>query len=173
MNGAEQQGSKHILLGHFSGVHGIKGWLKVHSWSSPREAILQYDTWLVGTDLSPVKIADGRVQGKYIVVALPGLNDRESAQAMVGQEIRVLRSELPEPQGESWYWADLEGLEVRTEAGESLGRISRMLETGAHDVMVIQGNKEVLVPFVPGVYVKKVDLDKGLVVVDWDPDYLA
>ena len=48
-----------------------------------------------------------------------------------------------------------------------------MLETGAHDVMVIQGNKEVLVPFVPGVYVKKVDLDKGLVVVDWDPDYLA
>lgn len=173
MRGAEQRNSKHIPLGYFSGVHGIKGWLKVHSWTSPREAILEYGSWLIGDDLKRVKIADGRVQGKNIVVALPGINDRESAHLMVGLEIVVPRSELPEPQSGSWYWTDLEGLAVKTEAGEMLGQISKMIETGAHDVMVIRGEKEILVPFVPGVYVKRVDLDENLVVVDWDPEYLA
>lgn len=173
MGGADQQRSKRVLLGHISGVHGIKGWLKVHSWTSPKEAILEYGTWLLGDEFEPVRIKDGRVQGKNIVVALPGVNDRDSAQSLVGKEISTLRSALPEPQGESWYWTDLEGLEVKTIAGEVLGRIDRMLETGAHDVMVIRGEREILVPFVPGIYVQQVDLEKGQVMVDWDPEYLA
>lgn len=160
-----------VPLGYIAGVHGLKGWIKVHSWTQPREAILEYQPWLLGEGLEPVRILEGQVHGKGLIARLPGVDDREQALALVRQEISVRREQLPALDSDSYYWADLEGLEVATEGGQPLGRIARMMETGANDVMIVAGDRERLIPFVPGEYVKQVDLHAGRVIVDWDPDF--
>jgi 16S rRNA processing protein RimM len=160
-----------IALGYISAVHGIKGWVKVSSWTRPMEAILQYQPWLLGEDRKPVTIVDGRKQGKGIAAFLPGFEDREQAVSLVGLQIFVGRDQLPETDEDEYYWSDLEGLEVKTTNGELLGRVEKLMETGANDVLVIRGNREHLVPFIQGQYVTRVDLEDGTIEVDWDPEF--
>ena len=162
---------KHVGLGYISAVHGIKGWVKVHSWTRPMEAILEYQPWLLGEDKRPVKIIDGRKQGKGLVALLPGFENREQATTLVGQQIFVGRDQLPATVADEYYWSDLEGLDVHTTDGEVLGRVERLMETGANDVLVIRGQREHLVPFIQGQYVTSVDLEGGLIIVDWDPEF--
>jgi len=162
---------KQLALGYISAVHGIKGWVKVHSWTRPMEAILDYQPWLLGEDKSPLTITDGRKQGKGLVALLPGFEDREQAARLVGQQIFVGRNQLPATAADEYYWADLEGLEVHTTQGHVLGRVEKLMETGANDVLVIRGQREHLVPFVQGQYVTRVDLEGGLIEVDWDPEF--
>ena len=106
---------------------------------------------------------------------LENIRDREQAESLVNQQIAVFRDQLPKLGEEEFYWTDLVGLIVQLEDGTSLGTIQSMLATGANDVMVVRGElqseRERLIPFVTGQYVKSVDLDVGLVVVDWDPDF--
>jgi 16S rRNA processing protein RimM len=162
---------KQVALGYISAVHGVKGWVKVQSWTRPIEAILDYKPWLLGEDKSPVKIVDGRKQGKGLVALLPGFEDRDRAHRLVGQQIFVDRDQLPATAADEYYWSDLEGLEVHTKKGELLGRVERLMETGANDVLVIHGKREHLVPFIQGQYISRVDLEGGLIVVDWDPEF--
>jgi 16S rRNA processing protein RimM len=162
---------KPVELGYISAVHGIKGWVKVHSWTKPMEAIFNYQPWMLEKNAKPVNIVDGRKQGKGLAALLPGYEDRDQAARLVGQKIFCRREQLPAAGAGEYYWFDLEGLEVQTIKGELLGRVDRMMETGANDVMVIQGDREHLVPFVQGQYVTRVDLEKGLIEVDWDPDF--
>ena len=162
---------KEIALGYISAVHGIKGWVKVNSWTRPMEAILQYQPWLLGEDRKPVTIVDGRKQGKGIAALLPGFEDREQAVSLVGLQIFVGRDQMPDTDEDEYYWSDLEGLEVKTTNGELLGRVERLIETGANDVLVIRGNREHLVPFIQGQYVTRVDLEDGTIEVDWDPEF--
>lgn len=135
------------------------------------EAILSYQPWLLGKDSKPVKIVDGRKQGKGLAVLLPGYEDREQAAKLVGQQIFVEREQLPPTEKDEYYWSDLIGLEVHTTTGVVLGRVDRMMETGANDVLVIQGDRQHLVPFIQGPYVKRVDLEDELIEVDWDPEF--
>jgi len=162
---------KQVALGYIAAVHGIKGWVKVRSWTRPMEAILAYQPWLLGEDRSPVTIVDGRKQGKGLVALLPGFDDREQAATLVGQQIFVTREQLPATEEDEYYWSDLEGLTVHTTKGELLGRVEKLMETGANDVLVIRGKREHLVPFVQGQYVTCVDLENGLIEVDWDPEF--
>jgi 16S rRNA processing protein RimM len=162
---------KQVALGYISAVHGIKGWVKVHSWTRPVEAILDYQPWLLGKEQKPVDIVDGRKQGKSLAVLLPGANDREQASVYVGQKIFVQREQLPDTDPDEYYWSDLEGLEVQTLDGQILGRVDRLMETGANDVLVIHGQREYLVPFIQGQFVKRVDLEAGRMDVDWDPEF--
>ncbi len=135
------------------------------------EAILQYQPWLLGEEKKPVRILDGRLQGKGLAVLLPGFDDREQAAALVGLQIFVRRDQLPATAKDEYYWSDLEGLEVKTTGGVVLGRVVRLMETGANDVLVVRGNREHLVPFVQGQYVTRVDLEGGEIEVDWDPEF--
>ena len=135
------------------------------------EAILEYQPWLLGEDRKPVKIVDGRKQGKGLAALLPGFEDREQAATLVGTQIFVRREQLPATEKDEYYWSDLEGLEVKTTQGELLGRVERLMETGANDVLVIRGNREHLVPFIQGQYVTRVDLEDGTIEVDWDPEF--
>jgi len=135
------------------------------------EAILEYQPWLLGKDKKPVKIVDGRKQGKGIAALLPGFEDREQATTLVGTQIFVGRDQLPATGKDEYYWSDLEDLEVKTINGELLGRVEKLMETGANDVLVIRGNREHLVPFIPGQYVTRVDLEDGTIEVDWDPEF--
>jgi len=162
---------KYLALGYISAVHGLKGWVKVHSWTRPMEAILGYQPWLLGEEKRPVNIVDGRKQGKGLVALLPGFEDREAAVTLVGQQLFVRRDQLPDAAENEYYWSDLEGLDVHTTKGEVLGQVEKLMETGANDVLVIRGDREHLVPFVQGQYVIRVDLDARLIVVDWDPEF--
>ena len=164
-----------VPMGHISGVHGVGGWLKIFSLTDPREAIFEYQPWLVGEQLETVQIEQGKRHGKHLIAMLENIRDREQAESLVNQQIAVFRDQLPKLGEEEFYWADLVGLTVQLEDGTSLGTIQSMLATGANDVMVVRGElqseRERLIPFVTGQYVKSVDLDVGLVVVDWDPDF--
>lgn len=166
-----------VPLGFITGVYGIKGWFKIHSWTSPREAILAYQPWLLGDDRKPVKIVKGRSQGKTVVASLPGVENREQANSLVGLEIAIFRDQMPEAAENKYYWSDLQGLSVENKDGVDLGQIVKMMETGAHDVMVLSGgttggDRERLIPFIPGHFVVSVDLEAGKLIVDWQPDYL-
>jgi 16S rRNA processing protein RimM len=160
-----------VPLGHISGVHGIKGWVKVHSLTEPREAIFEYQPWLLGEAREEVSISEGKKHGNRLIALLKNAESREQAETLVNQPIAVYRDQFPELPADEYYWTDLLGLSVQLEDGSELGRIENMLATGANDVMVVRGRKEYLVPFVPGQYVKSVSLEDGIVIVDWDPEF--
>lgn len=167
--------SRRVLVGRIVGLYGVQGWLKVESWTEPRMQIFRYQPWLLSkapgteTEIEGVK---GRTQGKGIVAYLPGVEDRETAAALVGQDIYVTREQLPPPGKDEYYWVDLEGLEVVTIDNVVLGRVTHVFATGANDVVVVRdGERERLIPFVQGSYVRSVDLSGGRMVVDWDPEF--
>ena len=171
MNHRKAPERKLVPLGHIAGVHGIQGWVKVHSLTEPREAIFEYQPWLLGESLEAVRVRQGKKHGNRLIALLENADSHEEAEALVNQPIAVYRDQFPElPQGE-FYWTDLLGLAVRLEDGRELGTIDRMLATGANDVMVVRGERERLIPFILGDCVKCVDPDAGVVTVDWDPDF--
>lgn len=171
MNDRKAREREIVPLGRISGVHGIQGWVKIHSLTEPREAIFEYQPWLLGASLEEVRLTQGKKHGSRLIALLENTESREQAEALVDQPIAVYRDQFPElPPGE-FYWMDLVGLKVRLEDGRELGTIASMLATGANDVMVVRGERERLIPFIRGPYVKQVDLDAGLVTVDWDPDF--
>lgn len=160
-----------VLLGHVSGVHGVSGWVKIHSLTEPREAIFEYQPWALGEEHETVRVLQGKRHGNRLIALLENAEIREQAEQLVGRSIAVPRERLPKLAPGQYYWTDLEGLAVRLEDGRELGSIDRMLATGANDVMVVRGDRERLVPFILGRYVKSVDLESGVVIVDWDPDF--
>ena len=163
-----------VTLGRITGAHGIKGWVKVHSDTSPRENIVGYSPWLLdlGNGREAWEVRTGRLQGKALVAKLVGCDDRDRAESLTGAEIRIPRAQLPATtQPGEYYWADLIGLEVRTVDGVGLGRIVQMLETGANDVIVVEDGRERLIPYLWGQVVRGVDLPAGVMTVDWDPDF--
>ena len=167
----EQAERKTVTLGHISGVHGVSGWLKIHSQTEPREAIFEYQPWLLGERQETVRIKEGKRHGKHLIALLEDASDRDQAESLVNRQIVVFRDQFPDLPETSYYWTDLIGLAVVTQDGTNLGKIRNMLATGANDVMVVLGERERLIPFIQGPYVKRVDLEQELVVVDWDPDF--
>lgn len=167
--------SGRVVLGRFSGVFGVSGWLKLWSYADPPSAILDYREWQVRPPAGPpdrlLEPIASRAHGKGFVVQLAGVGDRDAAAALVGSEIAVDRADMPEPAEGEYYWVDLVGLTVETVDGVALGRVQRLMETGANDVLVVQGDRERLVPFVLEQVVKDVDLESGRIRVDWDPDF--
>jgi len=171
---AEGDEQRFVTLGRISGVQGVQGWVRVHSDTSPRENIVNYTPWYLvrGGRRESWKVNSGRRQGKVVVAKLAGCNDRNAAEELVGALISVPRSALPDTTvpGE-YYWADLVGLSVRTVDGVTLGRIDHLFETGSNDVMVVQGDRERLVPYIQEQVVREVDLKAGVMLVDWDPEF--
>lgn len=157
-----------LVLGYLSGLHGVQGWFKVYSYTDPRENIFSYSPWRVGE--RTFQVEQGRSQGKGLVVKLAGIDDRDSAAALLGAEIGVPRERLPPlPEGE-YYWADLYGLRVIDTTGRELGTVDHLLETGANDVLVVKGAREYLIPLVFGPIVLAVDLQAGTLRVDWEEE---
>lgn len=167
-------GERRILLGKVVGVFGVRGWVKLLSHTEPRRALFDYLPWTLrhrGVDRDIVEI-EGREQGRGLVAHLRDVDTREMAEALIGAEIWIDRSALPKPRKGEYYWVDLENLAVQTVSGQALGRVSHVIATGANDVLaVVDGERERLIPFVPDDVIKRVDLDAGLIVVDWDPDF--
>jgi 16S rRNA processing protein RimM len=161
-----------VVLGRISGVFGVKGWVRVFSHTDPREAILEYQSWLlkIGDNWQPVTVEDGKPHGKSVIAKLADVGDRDAAAELVDVIIGVSREELPELQAGEFYWVDLEGLQVVHRDGRSLGRVAYVMATGANDVLVVNGDREYLIPFVKDEVILDVDLVKGVINVDWEWD---
>lgn len=153
----------------------MRGWIKVQSYTDPPENILNYSPWVVAEPESVAakeyRVLGGRHQGQFIVARLEGVNDREQAALLRKSAISVPRTRFPPLRPNQYYWADLIGVEVRSQTGFVLGRVTNMMATGANDVMEVRGDREHLIPFVIGDFVKEVKLESRLIVVDWDPDF--
>jgi len=171
----------YVELGKVVGIWGVKGWIKLHSYTRDRVDIANYPRWWLQPKAakgSPLEfqVLKCREQGQGIVAQLDGVNDGDEAQALIGRVILIAEQDLAElPEGE-FYWQQLVGLEASNLQGESMGKVETILETGANDVLVLKrdgesGIEEVLIPYVPHV-VKKIDLAQGTMVVDWDLAYL-
>ncbi len=169
------EAGRRVLVGRIVGLYGVQGWLKIESWTEPRLRIFDYQPWQLGTAPGTVTRIDGvsgRSQGKGMVAHLPGVDDREQAALLVGQDIHVAREQLPATATGEYYWADMEGLEVFTSDGAGLGVVSHLFATGANDVVVVRdGVRERLIPFIQGSVVVLVDLAARRMVVDWEPDF--
>lgn len=167
---SEQQ---HISVGKISGVFGVKGWVKVFSFTDPRENILTYSPWLLikGDEIKTVDVVDGQLQGKTIVAQLDGVNDRDQAANLMGWDVFITRDQLPKAAKGEYYWSELIGLAVETIDGVHLGIVDSLLETGANDVVIVHGDRERVIPFLQGQTIINVDLDAGRLIVDWDPEF--
>lgn len=172
--------SDKVIVGRIMAVHGIKGWVKVYSHTDPMENIFEYQPWYLskGRDWEEVKLTGARPQGKGLVVAIDGIGDREqAARELVGREIAVAESLLPRSGDGEFYWRDLIGLRVVLPDGRDLGRVDRLMETGANDVLVVIGDansldrRERLLPWVPDDVIVDVALERGEIRVDWDPEF--
>lgn len=176
MNVADTTGQV-VPVGRVSGVFGVRGWVRVHSWTSPPENIVRYSPWQLhggreqgsGPVLYPV--VDGRAHGSGVVARLDGVDDRDAAEKLIGASIEVLRTQLGSPGAEQFFWVDLVGMQVRTPQGQDLGAVDHLFETGANDVMVVVGERRHLVPFVYGSVIRSVDPEQRLIIADWDQDF--
>ncbi|HVY08000.1 MAG TPA: ribosome maturation factor RimM [Burkholderiales bacterium] len=160
-----------VVMGRVRAPHGLKGWIKVQPFTREREGLLEYrDWWLVREgQWQRHRVEESAVQGSMVVARLQGVSDREVAAGLKGSEVAVPRAAMPEnPEGE-FYWSDLLGLEVFGRNSANLGRVEKILETGANAVLVVRGEKETLVPFIQDVVVD-VDVAAGRIVLDWESD---
>ena len=165
--------SPHALveIGEVKAAHGVKGWVKVFSYTRPIEQIFSYKNWIIGhqADEYQLEQCDKR-PNKGLIAKIQGINDRDDALSLMGKSISVKRSELAELDGE-YYWSQLIGLKVFNLKDELLGTVSSMLETGANDVMVVTTrDSEQLIPYAESI-VRSVELDAARLVVDWEKDY--
>lgn len=167
-----------IVLGRIVAPFGIQGWVKIQPFGDDPLSWRKMPQWWVSPDdgaaaesWRPLALRSCRMQGKSLVAAFAESADRSAAEAMEGLYIGAPREALPATAADEYYWADLVGLRVENRAGEALGTVSGLISTGAHDVLqVADGDAERLIPFVAA-YVDGVDLEAGLIRVDWDRDW--
>ncbi|WAH57679.1 ribosome maturation factor RimM [Pseudomonas silvicola] len=168
-----------IVIGKIFSVHGVRGEVKVYSFTDPIDNLLDYKTWTLkrqGSVNKQVELVSGRLQSKFLVTKLKGLDDRDEAQLLSGYEICVPRNQFPDLTDGEYYWYQLEGLHVIDQLGQLLGKIDHLLETGSNDVMVVKpcagslDDRERLLPYTEQC-VLAIDLAAGEMKVDWDADF--
>ena len=166
-----------VVLGRITGAWGIRGDVRIHPYGDdPSGWKSMQGLWIADGDppvsWSCVRIGGLRQQGEGVVVRLEGVADRSAAEALAGRLVGAPRNELPVPDAGEYYWGDLVGLEVVNEQGQSIGRVDRLIETGANDVLVVGAadGAERLLPFVAAV-VLKVDVPAGRIDVAWGADW--
>lgn len=163
-----------VLLGLINGLFGVKGWVKVYSYTRPRIKIIDYQHWYLGDDFNqPIRVEDGRPLKGGVVVKLEGINDRDAAVALLDREIWIAGDQLTSLPNDEYYWYQLIGLNVLDTEKKPLGSIKDLIETGANDVMIVRGKDktEHLIPYIQGQVIKSIDLEQKCMVVDWDTDF--
>ena len=166
--------ARRILVGRIHGAFGVRGELKLESFTEPRSAILLYQPWTLRDAQGQERVlegARGRETNKGLVAVFPDIADRDAAEALRGSELWVPRSSLPPPKPGQYYWVDLEGLRVVNVEGADFGTVSHLFSTGANDVLVARGDRERMIPFLEPDYIVSVDFEAGVVTVDWDADF--
>ena len=165
-----------VTLGVVTGAVGLKGWVKVRSYTVPVDGLLNYETVSIHFKEGPKQekiIAEGKIVNSQMQLKFKGIEDRNNAETLKGALIAISRKNLPPLEENEYYWYDLVGLEVVNRRRENFGRVKSLLPAGAHDVLVLEGGrekKELLIPFV-SLYVDEVDVSNGIIRVNWEKDY--
>lgn len=163
-----------VVLGRIGAPFGIHGFVHVHSFAHLPQDLLKYDPWhlKIGGQWQPFKVIEARPHGKGFVAKLGKCEDRDEAAKLTNLDIGIHREKLPDLETGDYYWVDLLGLNVLTEDGHCLGKVTELFETGSNDVLVVQGEtREHLIPYVPEEYIVSVDLNAGEMRVRWDPEF--
>ncbi|WP_026957669.1 MULTISPECIES: ribosome maturation factor RimM [Aliagarivorans] len=174
------ESEKPVIVGRLGAVYGIKGWLKVNSFTQDAEALFDYQPWLVGRSekFTAVKVSEWRRHNKSYIVKLEGFDVREESQALTGMDIAVNADSLPELAEDEFYWRDLMGMKVVNLKGYDMGVVTDLMETGSNDVLVVKANlkdafgkKERLIPFVESQTIDNIDVETQVITVDWEADF--
>ncbi len=162
-----------ILLGRVNGLFGVKGWIKVYSYTQPRQKITQYKHWFLGPDSRHLVVEGGHAHNAGVVAKLAGIDNRDQAVALLNQTIWVAADQLEALGENEYYWFQLIGLDVYDLQHRCLGEIKDLMETGANDVLVVvdQHQHEHLIPYIQDRVVRSIDLPNRRMVVDWDTGF--
>ena len=159
-----------VVVGRIRGVFGVKGEVRVEDYSRQKGDILHYDTWVLRLEGGWIeRRVTGRLHQKGVVCQIEGYDDRDQARTLTDVDVAVTEEQLDPLEPGEYYWHQLQGLEVINHSGDNLGKVDRLIETGANDVMVLTGDQERLIPYVAGI--TQVDLTAGLIKGDWEKDY--
>ncbi len=162
---------EHLIVGRIGGVYGVRGWLKIDSYTRPEKNITTYSPLLihVHNHWERLAVEAFQHQGRRRLLKITGIDNSENARRLIHCELGITRGQLPTLTDGTYYWHDLIGLEVVNQDAVRLGKISDIVETGAHDVLVIHDDKQVktLIPLLMGIFVKHVDLTTHTMQVAW------
>ncbi len=171
----------HVVMGRIGAAYGLKGWVKLFSFADPVENLLEHRKFFIAGNkadeaLQEIEIDEARTQGQGFVGHIKGCDDRDQTRNYTGKELWLPKQSLPALE-EGYYWYELEGLRVINRAGEDLGTVHHLLATGANDVLVVHAtatsidDQERLLPYVWEQVILGVDLEEGIIEVDWEKDY--
>lgn len=183
--------SDKVILGRITGVYGVQGWVKVFSYTDPMESIIDYSPWYIRAanrkkaPWTELKLAAGKRHAKTVIVKPENCNDRDQAMTYIGSEIAIEQEQLAALKGkDEYYWRELFGLRVVNQQGIELGVVKTLMETGVNDVLVVVSEKEAvaaegtevelkerLIPWTMNNAIIAVDMEQGVIEVDWDPDF--
>ncbi len=160
----------YVLCGAVLGPHGVRGWLRIRSHTQPAGNLLHYQPWQLRAEGTQhfYQLEAGRETPRGLIVKLLDIHDRDQADTLRGSEVWIADSQFPPLPAGEYYHYQLLGLQAFDQQGRELGEVRRVLETGAHDVLLIQGDQEYLVPYVPDQVILGVDLASRRIDVRWD-----
>lgn len=169
-----------VVLGRVTGAYGVRGWVRIQPSGDDPMAWGAIETWWIArtgsdtdsTKWQPYSLQQCRMHGHEIVACLKEVGDRTAAESLRGALFGVPRAELPEPEEGAYYWGDLIGMQVTGVAGAQLGKVERLIETGANDVLVVVDaeGRQRLLPFVDAV-IRRVDRGRGEIEAVWDAEW--
>ncbi|KTD05885.1 16S rRNA-processing protein RimM [Legionella gratiana] len=162
-----------IIIARFGRPHGVKGFITVHSFTEPRDNVLKYTNWhaFIDNKWRPIKLVRAEVQSKSIIIQIEGYLERELVAHLTNIEIAVHQDQLEQLKPGEYYWHQLIGMNVINQQGESFGKVTEIIPTGANDVLVVEGDKRHLIPYLPGQFILDINLNQQLITVNWDVDF--
>ncbi len=162
-----------VVVGRFGRPHGIKGLVSVISFTEPRDNIMHYTHWHIRLhdQWQPIQLKQIKMNVKSILAEVEGFVIREDVARLTNVEIAIKRCQLPKLSSGEYYWHQLVGMKVLDHHGVELGIVTDMMSTGAHDVLVVEGDRRHLIPYLPGKFVISVNETERTITVDWDRDF--
>lgn len=162
-----------IIIGCFGRPHGIKGFVTVNSFTEPKDTILNYDPWyaFINNSWQIVKLISPVINSKTIITQVEGFPERENVALLTNVKIAISKDQLKQLNKDEFYWYQLIGMHVINLQGINLGKVNEIIPTGSNDVLVVQGKKRHLIPYLPGQFVMQVNCKEHMITVDWDQDF--
>ncbi|MCV2885587.1 ribosome maturation factor RimM [Aestuariibacter sp. AA17] len=167
-----------LVIGKIGAPYGVKGWVKITSYTEELSGIFDYSPWVLGENGKEYKVDHWRPHNKALIAKLVGVDNRDEAEAIKNLDIIIKAEQLPQLEGDEYYWRDLVDMQVVTDKGYDLGVVKELFATGANDVMLVKartndafGQKERMIPYLFDDVIKQVDMQTRTIKVDWDPGF--
>lgn len=162
-----------VIIGRFGRPHGVRGLIKVHSFTDPADTIVQYLPWhvLVHDHEKLIAVSDVTVREKHILVSIENISDRTKVAEFTNLDIVMPNTRLPALANDEYYWHELIGMQVTNREAEDFGQVGEIIATGSNDVLVVEGDRRRLIPYLPGQFIDKIDRSHRQIIVDWDKDF--